>query len=251
MSAVEIGCFALAATMVVLRLTRWRSVPQSRPFTVALTLLVLGVALRRPEMLDSSWLDSQTAADIHLANFTDLLGDLLVATAACYIGILVARAWGLDHVVPWIARGVAGAVLLMVVLWSISNAPTTPVKFVGNLGGPATAYSYVAATTGLLAHLAIVLTIVVVRVPAKMRVALLALGSAALLGVVSNALRIASHLAQGEVAAARERVDWPISLTVIVLYSVAGLIGYLMTAPKRARRGGHDRPGHGPAPATP
>ncbi|MFE9575063.1 hypothetical protein ACFYO1_01635 [Nocardia sp. NPDC006044] len=241
MSVIEIGCFVFAAIMVGLRLTRWRGVPQSRPFTVALTLLVLGIALRHPAMLDSSWLDSQSAADIHLANFTDLLGDLLVATAACYIGVLVARAWGLDFVVPWIARGVVAAALVMVILWSISNAPTTPVRYVGDLGGPATAYSYVAATTGLLAHLAIVLTIVVVRVPAKIRLALLALGSAALLGVVNNALRIASHLAHGDVAAMRQRLDWPISLAVIVLYSLSGLIGYCMTAPKRARRDGRNR----------
>lgn len=250
MNVFEVGCYAVATVMVGLRLTRWRTTPQSRPFTVALTLLMSGVALRHPKLLNSTWLDSNTAAGIHLANFTDLVGDLLIVMAAGYIGVLVARAWRLDHVGPWITRGAAAAALLMVILWSISDAPTTPATYVGQLGGPATAYSCVAAGAILLAHLSILMTILIVRVPAKMRLALSALGLAALLGVVKNVLRIASHIDPDAVTPLRDRLDWPMSLSMILLYAISGLIGYLMAAPKRAGRTGPDLSGRGSAPVA-
>ncbi|MFC9995446.1 hypothetical protein [Nocardia sp. NPDC127526] len=232
----EIVCFAFAMIVVVLRLTRWRTVPQSRPFTVASTFLMLGVALRHPRLLTSSWLDTRSAADVHLANFTDLLGDLLVAAAACYMGMLVVRAWGMEKYAPWIRRAVTAAALAMVMLWSISNAPTTPAKYVGTLGGPATIYSYVAATTILLAHASIVVTIGVVRVPRNIRLALLPLALAASLGVIVNFLRITSHISPDIVGTLRDRVDWPISLAMILLYAISGLVGYLMTSSTRSRR---------------
>ncbi|GAA2465413.1 hypothetical protein ACFOS0_07700 [Nocardia seriolae] len=231
--AIEACCFAIAAIMVTVRLTMWRSAPESRPFTMALTSLMLGSGLRHPVMLSSPWLDSRTAGGVHLCNFTDLLGDLLVATAAGYLGILVARAWGAEEVGPWIVRGVVAAAILMVSLWSISDAPTTAAKYVGDLGGPAVVYSYVAAIIALTAHLAILATVMIVRVPNKIRLALLPLGLAALLGVAKNILRLAANI--GMLTDIRDTLSWPMSLAMITLYSLSGLVGFMLTAPHRRR----------------
>ncbi|ASF08994.1 hypothetical protein [Nocardia brasiliensis] len=215
---------------IALRSTRWRSLPQSRPFTVALTLLLIGAALRHPALLAAECLQTTHTADIHLANFTDLLGDLLLAAAAGYIGSVVLQAWGLSRVRPWLLYGIIATALAMTILWAISNAPRTPTKYVGDLGGPALIYTYVAATTLLTANCAVLVSILVVRADRRIRLALMPLATAALIGMVDNLLRIATHGVGGVFLTLRDRLDAPLSAAMILLYSVSGLIGYVMTA---------------------
>lgn len=218
---------ALALLTIGLRLTRWRTQPRSRPLTIALALLIAGTALRHPALLDSDWLDSRTAASFHLANFTDLVGDLLIAAAAGYVCTLVARAWGFGYVRPWIARIFAVDALLLVILWAISDAPRTPTRYVGYLGGPASLYSYTAAVTVLVANLAVLGSILVARLPRKTRLALAPMALGALLAVAQSLLRIASHAFPATFADLRDHFGWQLVVVIIVLYTASGFIGYL------------------------
>lgn len=224
------SCLVAIAT-IALRSTRWRSLAPSRPFTVALTLLLVGAALRNPTLWAGQrrHVDAATA-DVHLANFTDLLGDLLLAAAAGYIGTVVLHAWGLSEKRTWLARGVAATALAMTLLWAVSNAPRTPTKYVGDLGGPALVYTYVAATTILAANLAVLVSVLVVRAERKIRLALLPLGLGAFIGAVDNVLRLGTHAAGGVFVDVRVCLDEPLTAAMILLYSVSGLIGYVMTA---------------------
>ncbi|MFC9995457.1 hypothetical protein [Nocardia sp. NPDC127526] len=226
----EIACGIVATAVLGLRLTRWRSTPRSHPFTVALLLLALGVMLGQPTFLNT-WLSAHTAADTHLANFSILLGDLSITTAAGYLGILVIDAWSLDVLRNWVIRGVVSAELLMLTLWAISDAPRIPTEYVGHLGGPATFYSNVATFPILVAHLAILLSILAVRVPTGIRTALLPLALAALLGIAVSALRILGDATSDTVTALLETAMRPLTLGMIFLYSLSGLIGYFLTAP--------------------
>ncbi|MCM6775672.1 hypothetical protein NDR87_18485 [Nocardia sp. CDC159] len=233
MSTGLIACFAacaLALVTIVLRASKWRQRPQSRPFTVTLTLLVVGVALRNPAVLAGTWLNGNTAIDLHLANATDLLGDLCYVAAGYFICTLVARAWGLAMPMPWLAGVFTIGALAMVALWVGSDAPTTPAVYVGYLGGPALAYSYVAASLILLSNLALVATAAIAQSSWRVRLALLPLALGGLLGVIEGLLRIGSHIRPEPWAELRDRIGWYPSVAMIVLYAVSGLIGYFMYA---------------------
>ncbi|MFE9575084.1 hypothetical protein ACFYO1_01740 [Nocardia sp. NPDC006044] len=221
---------AVAVATIVLRVTRWRSLPQSRPFTIALSLLLGGVVLRHPALLGTGWVQSAYDTNVHLANFTCLLGDLLLAAAAGYIGSVVLQAWGLSRVRRWLAYGIAATALAMTILWAISDAPLTPIRYVGDLGGPALIYTYIAATTILIANAAVLISILVVRAARKIRLALMPLALAAVFGVIGNVLRIGTHGVGGVFVTLRDRLEGPLSAAMILLYSISGLIGYAMTA---------------------
>ncbi len=219
---------ALALLTIVLRASKWHERPPSRPFTVTLTLLVIGVALRNPEVLSGTWLDTGAAVDLHLANFTDLLGDLCYVAAGYFICKLVARAWGLAWSVRWLARIFTVGALVMIALWALSDAPTTPTVYVGYLGGPALGYSYVAASLILISNLALVATAAIAQSSWRVRLALLPLALGGLLGMVEGVLRIGSHMWPQPWVDIRDRIGWYPSVAMIVLYAVSGLIGYFM-----------------------
>ncbi|MCP9619305.1 hypothetical protein FOH10_11760 [Nocardia otitidiscaviarum] len=221
-----LACVVALAT-IALRLTVWRTRHGSRPFTIALSLLLPGIVLRHPLLLERDWLPQDSFAGTYLTNFTDLVGDLLIVAAGAYLFTVVARAWGREDLRPWIVRVFTAGGMVMVVLWAVSDAPRTQTKYVGYLGGAAQVYSYVAAGLVLVANLAVLLSVVAARLPRGMRLSLIPLGLAALLGVSESLLRIGSHIAPGVLAAPRDIVGWQLSVAMIVLYALSGLIGHI------------------------
>lgn len=224
---VYLAACGLALLTLGLRLTRWNSQPRSRSLTIALTLLTAGVAVRHPALLESDWLESHTAANFHLANFTDLMGDLLIAAAAGYVCTLVAKAWGFEQLRPWIFRIFTADAMVLVVLWAISDAPHQPTKFIGSLGGPALIYSYVAGFTVLISNLAVLGSIAIARLPRKTRLALIPMALGATLAVLQSLLRIGSHAFPDAIADLREEYGWHLVVAIMLLYTASGLIGYL------------------------
>ncbi|WP_282785375.1 MULTISPECIES: hypothetical protein [unclassified Nocardia] len=221
-----IAC-VIALCTIALRLTVWRARPGSRPFTIALTLLLPGIVLRHPLLLERDWLPQGSIAGTYLTNFTDLVGDLLIVAAGAYLFTVVARAWGREELRPWITRAFTAGAVAMLVLWAVSDAPRTQTKYVGYLGGSAQAYSYLAASLVLVANLAVLLSVAVARLPRGLRLSLLPLGLAALLGVTESLLRIGSHAAPDVFADPRDIVGWQLSVAMILLYSLSGLIGHV------------------------
>ncbi|WP_107659254.1 hypothetical protein [Nocardia suismassiliense] len=232
----------LALATICLRLTRWRSQPKSRPLTIVVALLIVSTVLRHPVVLESDWLDDQLPENLHLANITDLLGDLVTAAAAGYICSLVAQAWGFEHLRPWIVRIFTADALVLLMLWAVSDAPHTHIKYVDQLGGPALLYSYVAATTVLISHLAVLASVLIARLSRKTRLALLPMVLGAFLATIGNLIRIGSHVAPSIFADLREHFGWPIILATTLLYTASGLIGYF-AYPRRAKSAVGPQPG--------
>ncbi|SUD49202.1 Uncharacterised protein [Nocardia otitidiscaviarum] len=129
-----LACVVALAT-IALRLTVWRTRHGSRPFTIALSLLLPGIVLRHPLLLERDWLPQDSFAGTYLTNFTDLVGDLLIVAAGAYLFTVVARAWGREDLRPWIVRVFTAGGMVMVVLWAVSDAPRTQTKYVGYLAG--------------------------------------------------------------------------------------------------------------------
>ncbi|MEV6767511.1 hypothetical protein AB0N05_02655 [Nocardia sp. NPDC051030] len=220
-------CIASVA-VIGLRLTQWKNHPRTRPLTSALILLLGGLLLRRPEILDDQWLDTHTDRTLHLANWSNVLSDLLLAGAAAYICVQVARVWGNHHWQKPIAVAFVVDAIALIVLWQVSDASRVPTRFIASLGGLSGVYSAVSAATILVANLAVLISLALAKgVPTRAKIALAPMALGGLVGVVNGGLRIACAIDPDRFLSTRNHWAWSLAEVGVALYILSGFVSYL------------------------
>lgn len=217
-----------ACVAVVLRLTLWRSHPGSRSMTVTLALLMAAALLTQPAVIDNEWADRATPPEIRLANFSNLLGDLIAVAAAVCLVLTVGKAWGRRYLVR---RTVAvGAVVgvALIVLYGFSDANLEATSYIGQLGGLATVYSLVVAITLLVANIAVLASLVYsFPVTARAtRIALLPMMCGAAIGAALVVLLIAGHVRPDPYGEWYVDWAWPMAAVMVFAYALSGILGY-------------------------
>ncbi|MFE3189386.1 hypothetical protein ACFXHA_10285 [Nocardia sp. NPDC059240] len=223
-TALLIAALVVAATAVGLRLSLWRSHPASRAMTITLALLMLGALLTHPTIIASEWLDHATPDEIHLANFSNLIGDLVEVAAAGMLLITVGRAWGRVRFVRRMVGVFAVIAVAMIVLYAYSDAPFEPTRYLGELDGPARVFVWVSAGTVLVANAA-VLASLAYSLPVSdrsTRIALLPMMIGAAIGAALMLVQIVGLFHSDPY----NSWAWPLAVAMVFAYALSGVLGY-------------------------
>ncbi len=96
---------AVSATVAGPRASQWHDRPESRTVTVVSALFSAGYLLANPRL--RGFLASDAAAEHHLANWANVVGDSLATAASVCLIANIARAWGVSAV-PDMGHGPVG-----------------------------------------------------------------------------------------------------------------------------------------------
>ncbi|MVU77403.1 hypothetical protein GPX89_09100 [Nocardia sp. ET3-3] len=181
--------------VLLLRCTRWKTEPTTRPITVTLAVLALVIVLHLPGVIGDRWLHDHTPEFLDFANWTNLLADLLMTALAGFSGALVARAWRLERLVPLIAAVTLVAAVSLIFVWQASDASQVATPHIGDLGGAATWYTVLSASAITLAGLMICASVVLAtNMPWRLRLALIPMAAASAAGAAIGLMHLAGAL---------------------------------------------------------
>lgn len=109
---------AVSATVAGLRASQWHDRPESRTVTVVSALFSAGYLLANPRL--RGFLASDAAAEHHLANWANVVGDSLATAASVCLIANIARAWGFQRSRIWVMGLSVAGWFAMVLQWQTS-----------------------------------------------------------------------------------------------------------------------------------
>ncbi|GAB4586282.1 hypothetical protein [Nocardia sp. IFM 10818] len=222
---------ALVLTTVVLlvRVTLWRKDPGSRPVTVVTGLVVVAIITHHPRVLDERWLFDHAPSWLHLANVTNVVGELVALAIAGYMGVKVARAWLADRLIPFIVGTTGAMMLALLVLWQISDASRIPTRNLSDLGGLARVYSVLASIGLILAGVAVCASVTLIRnAPLGLRLVLAPMAVAAAAAAFVGALHLVEVLSHTDLPYSDPALSGPAAKIGIACFAVSATLDYLV-----------------------
>ncbi|MFE3189880.1 hypothetical protein ACFXHA_12785 [Nocardia sp. NPDC059240] len=224
-----------ATVAVAVRLPGWRRDPGTRPMTSAMAGFAIFAILRIRGVLDFI---GDTAPGHNLGALASEL--VAIATSRLLCVHVAGQAWGRRDLVPWIGAAAAIAALGVVGSFAASDAPTTPTRLIGDLGGWAQAYATIGGSVTVIANGTVLGTVLYAArhgwagFARTDRIALSLLGVAAVFGIIWGANRIV-RIWVPAVYGFSSRVTLSLGVATVFAYSAYAILNYWLTA-RRDRR---------------